>query len=162
VPKGWLVWIFTNHSLRATATTRLFENNVDEQLIMQCTSHSTTSGVHSYKRKLKAITSDVLNGSTRIQGQHKVSKPFVVESDEDVKCTRGSVDRGENNREVKPTSGSCVDSGHGSFVDSGGNNREVKSTTASCVEKSKKGNNLLPVLNLEGVTNFTINFNMAK
>lgn len=57
---------FTNHSLRATAATRLFESKVDEQLIMQRTGHSTTSGVRSYKRigeKLKNITSDVLNGN---------------------------------------------------------------------------------------------------
>ena len=55
---------FTNHSLRATVATRLFEAKVDEQLIMQRTGHSTTSGVRSYKRvgeKLKLVTSDVLN-----------------------------------------------------------------------------------------------------
>ena len=55
---------FASHSLRATAATRLFEAQVDEQLIMQRTGHSTTSGVRSYKRlgeKLKSMTSDVLN-----------------------------------------------------------------------------------------------------
>ena len=45
---------------------------------------------------------------------HAWLKSCVVESDEDVKCTRGSVDRGENNREVKPISGSCVGGGDGS------------------------------------------------
>ena len=58
---------FTNHSLRATAATRLFEAGVDEQLIMQRTGHSTCSGVRSYKRvgeKLRAVTSDVLNCAT--------------------------------------------------------------------------------------------------
>jgi len=118
--------------------------------------------IHRVGEKPKTITSDVLNGSTRIQGRHKVLKSCAVESDEDVKCTRGNVDGGENNHEVKPTSGSCVDSGDDSFVDSGGNNREVKSTAASCVDINKKGNDLLPVLNLEGATNFTINFKMAK
>ena len=55
---------FTNHSLRATAATRLFEAGVDEQLIMQRTGHSTTAGICSYKQvgeKLHSITSDVLN-----------------------------------------------------------------------------------------------------
>ena len=55
---------FTNHSLRATAATRLFEARVDEQFIMQRTGHSTTAGVHSYKcvgGKLRSVTSDVLN-----------------------------------------------------------------------------------------------------
>ena len=86
----------------------------------------------------------------------------MVESDEDVKCIRGSVNRGENNCEAKLTSVDSRDSGDGSFVDSGGNNHEVKSTTTSHLDTSKKGNDLLPVLNLGGATNFTINFNMSK
>jgi len=36
---------FTNHSLHATVVTRLFEENVDEQLIMAKTSHVST-GLH--------------------------------------------------------------------------------------------------------------------
>ena len=55
---------FTNHSLRATIATRLFEAKVDEQLIMHRTGHTSTA-VRSYKRvgeKLRAVTSDVLNG----------------------------------------------------------------------------------------------------
>ena len=38
---------YSNHSLRRTAATRLFEAGVDEQLIMLHTGHSTTSGVRS-------------------------------------------------------------------------------------------------------------------
>lgn len=55
---------YTNHSLRATSVTRLFDAGVDEQLIMAHTGHSSTSGVRSYKRiteKLQEITSSVLN-----------------------------------------------------------------------------------------------------
>ena len=54
---------FTNHSLRATSATRLFEAGIDEQLIMQRTGHTSTA-VRAYKRigeKLKAVTSDALN-----------------------------------------------------------------------------------------------------
>ena len=40
----------TNHSLRATCATRLFEQGVDEQLIMNRTGHRTTTGVRNYKR----------------------------------------------------------------------------------------------------------------
>ena len=40
----------TNHSLRATCATRLFENDVDEQLIMERTGHRSSQGVRSYKR----------------------------------------------------------------------------------------------------------------
>ena len=56
---------FTNHSLRATAATRMFDAGVDEQLIMSRTGHSSTVGVRSYKRitsSLKEKTSNVLNG----------------------------------------------------------------------------------------------------
>ena len=59
---------YTNHSLRATAATRLFEAGVNEQLIMQRTRHSTTAGMRSYKRigeKLRWVTSDVLNSAKR-------------------------------------------------------------------------------------------------
>ena len=39
----------TNHSLRATAATRLFESGVDEQLIMERTGHRSVDGVRSYQ-----------------------------------------------------------------------------------------------------------------
>ena len=55
---------YTNHSLRVTSTTRLFDAEVDKQLIMTRTSHSSTDGVRAYKRtsdKLRQLTSDVLN-----------------------------------------------------------------------------------------------------
>ena len=55
---------YTNHSLRASLATRLFDAEVDEQLIMSRTGHSSTDGVRGYKRastKLKKLTSDVLN-----------------------------------------------------------------------------------------------------
>ena len=54
----------TNHSLRATATTRLYESGVDEQQIMERTGHRSLEGVRSYKRtsdKQRQALSDVLN-----------------------------------------------------------------------------------------------------
>ena len=38
---------FTNHSLRATGATTLFDAGLDEQLIISRTGHSSTSGVRS-------------------------------------------------------------------------------------------------------------------
>ena len=38
----------SNHSLRSTVTTRLFNARVDEQLIMSRTGHSSTAGVRAY------------------------------------------------------------------------------------------------------------------
>ncbi len=55
---------FTNHSLRRTATTRLFNAHVDEQLFMSRTGHSSSNGVGAYKRASEQFlmeTSDVLN-----------------------------------------------------------------------------------------------------
>ena len=55
---------YTNHSLRVSLTTRLFDAEVDKQLILNRTGHSSTDGVCAYKRtstKLKEITSAVLN-----------------------------------------------------------------------------------------------------
>ena len=54
---------FTNHSLRATATTRLYDAQVDEASIMERTGHRSVNGVRTYKRseKLCELTSAVLN-----------------------------------------------------------------------------------------------------
>ena len=41
---------YTNHSLCLNSATRLFDAEVDEQLIMMRTGHSSTDGVRAYKR----------------------------------------------------------------------------------------------------------------
>ena len=54
----------TNHSLRATAATRLYESGIDEQLVMGRTGHRSIEGVRSYKRstnKQKENVSDILS-----------------------------------------------------------------------------------------------------
>ena len=55
----------SNHSLRATAATRLFHHGVDEQMIMKVTGHRSLDGVRSYKRpsleQFKHV-SEVLHG----------------------------------------------------------------------------------------------------
>ena len=61
---------FTNHSLRTSAATRLFDAGVDEQLIMLRTGHRSTAGVRSYKRTtetLKKKTSQVLNDCSNLK-----------------------------------------------------------------------------------------------
>ena len=45
---------YTNHSLQAAITSRLYQCRVDEQLVMEHTGHRSHEGVHSYKR----LTSD--------------------------------------------------------------------------------------------------------
>ena len=65
--KAGIEGFYTNHSLRTTAATHLFEAGVDEQLIMLHTGHRSTTGVRSYKRTTNALrkqTSTVLNDCT--------------------------------------------------------------------------------------------------
>ena len=70
---------YSNHSLRASLATRLYDAEVDEQLIMSRTGHSSTEGVRAYKRastKLKQVTSDVLNNPQRKPlKEHTVAQP---------------------------------------------------------------------------------------
>ena len=57
----------TNHSLRVTNATRLFQGGVDEQLIMARTGHRSVEGVRSYKRvsaEQRLALSEVLNSAT--------------------------------------------------------------------------------------------------
>lgn len=56
----------TNHSLRASAATRLFHGKVSEQMIMKVTGHRSTDGVRSYKKVVRdqfRDISSVLQGS---------------------------------------------------------------------------------------------------
>ena len=60
----------TNHSLRVTTATRLFNSGVDEQLIMSHTGHRSVDGVRSYKRESEAqkrSISTVLNSASNGQ-----------------------------------------------------------------------------------------------
>ena len=86
---------YYNHSLRVTTATRLFNEGVDEQLIMARTGHSSTDGVRAYKRtsdKLKELTSDVLN----CQPSAKKAKSVEEEVKE------------QSNNNNKPTLDSCL------------------------------------------------------
>ena len=59
---------YTNHSLRATATTRLYQSGVDEQLVMERTGHRSLDSVRSYKRTSdcqREAMSNILNGGKR-------------------------------------------------------------------------------------------------
>ena len=54
----------TNHSLRATAATRLYNAGVEEQQVMEITGHRSVEGVRSYKHtstSQKQHLSDILN-----------------------------------------------------------------------------------------------------
>ncbi len=72
---------YTNHSLRATTATRLFDAGIDEQLIIARTGHSSTVGVRSYKRitePLKEMTSNVLKKKPKQENHHKQPEKATV------------------------------------------------------------------------------------
>ena len=55
---------YTNHSVRVTCASRLFDAEVDEQLILARATHSSTDDVRTYKwasTKLQELISDALN-----------------------------------------------------------------------------------------------------
>ena len=72
---------FTNHSLRVTATTRMYDAQLDEATIMSRTGHRSVDGVRAYKRttnRLQELSSAVLNNPT----------PGTSETKDEVLCSR--------------------------------------------------------------------------
>lgn len=69
---------YTNHSLRATVATRLFDASVDEQLIMGVTGHRIMA-VRSYKRPSDEKLADISNiiSGGKVQNPDMVEKPAI-------------------------------------------------------------------------------------
>lgn len=81
----------TNHSLRATCATRMFEGKVDEQIIMERTGHTSVMGVRTYKR-----TSDVLIKDSQLSLHHS-----QVTVSSQPACSSKSIDRDSNSKQFK-------------------------------------------------------------
>jgi len=84
------VGFFSNHSLRATAATRLFDAGVDEQLIKLKTGHSSDA-VRNYKRvsdsKLQSVTDVIASKSVKVVAKIEDNKNDVdIESCNVSKC----------------------------------------------------------------------------
>ncbi|XP_021340885.1 uncharacterized protein LOC110466932 [Mizuhopecten yessoensis] len=62
---------FTNHSLRATAATRLYKAGFDEQLVAEKTGHRSAA-IRSYKRTCDA---QLANVSSVVQGIENMASP---------------------------------------------------------------------------------------
>ena len=78
-----IVGYYTNHSLRATSATRLFNAGADEQLIMERTGHRSIDGVRSYKRtseNQQQEISDILSLSASLPMLSTPSQPTVSPS----------------------------------------------------------------------------------
>ena len=73
----------TNHSLRATAATRLYASGVDEQLVMERTGHRSLEGIRSYKRTTsnqKEAVSDILSNTKKhcaVKEEQNTSMPIA-------------------------------------------------------------------------------------
>ena len=66
----------TNHSLHATAVTRLYQSGIDEQLVMERTGHRSLDGVGGYKHTSmaqKEALSDILNCQSQMNSHSLVS-----------------------------------------------------------------------------------------
>lgn len=97
--------MFSNHSLRATTASRLFDNNVDEQLICEQTGHSGNA-VRRYKHstlQMKESVSAILAGDAKcgavskschgigVKGSNKVgesSSKIADKKEQESDCTR--------------------------------------------------------------------------
>ena len=74
---GGITGFKTNHSLRVSSTTRLFQSGVDEQLIMKRTGHRSIEGVRTYKRvssTQQIALSEVLNTATNCKDSEETEK----------------------------------------------------------------------------------------
>ena len=62
-----MVGYYTNHSLRATAATRLHHHNIEDQQIMERTGHHSVEAIRSCKRTShqQEIVSGILNNEKR-------------------------------------------------------------------------------------------------
>ena len=64
----------TNHSLRVTTATRLFQNGLDEQLIMERTGHRSLDRVRGYKRTSQEHAARACFGSPEQPDQNTESR----------------------------------------------------------------------------------------
>ena len=72
----------SNHSLRATGVSWLYESGISEKLIMECSGHLSVSGVRSYERttaEQQKVVSDVLSNRKPLAILDNVLKEITVE-----------------------------------------------------------------------------------
>ena len=70
----------TNHSLRATAATRLYQSGVDEQLVMERTGHRSLEGMRTYKRTSREALSDIQDINLYSSQQYRTQHTSVLRS----------------------------------------------------------------------------------
>ena len=140
--KAGITGFKTNHSLRVTSATRLFQSGVDEQVIMSHTGHRSVDGVRSYKRiseEQKKAVSGILTSSTCTKVN---TKPAEL-------C----VDQPKNPKKMK------LDEGH----ENNDQSLSVTSQTNTNMTLTKLGSSYAsctPSFNFTGCSSVTINYHM--
>jgi len=125
---------FTNHSLKASATTRMYDTQLDEATIMSRTGHRSVDGIRTYKRTtavLQELSSAILNGTT---SRNTKEESTVME--------------------VKDTEEALIDAKEEKTT------AEVKdkNSTREAKEETRRYTNY-PQMDFGNASNFTINFN---
>lgn len=95
---------FTNHSCRATAASRMYQNNCEEQLVMEKTGHRS-SAVRGYKRtseKQLREVSNILYGKPKaeVADEPVCKKPCTVSKPPEETCEGITVEHGENSSKI--------------------------------------------------------------
>lgn len=125
----------TNHSLRVTSATRLFQSGTDEQLIMSRTGHRSVEGVRAYKRvgdEQRKELSEILNSATN--GIPETKK-----------------------RKICNETSTAVQSS--SDIASSSSTSSSSNTAVATYVASSSSPSLVPTLNITGCTTVNININ---
>uniref|UniRef100_A0A1X7TL49 Tyr recombinase domain-containing protein n=1 Tax=Amphimedon queenslandica TaxID=400682 RepID=A0A1X7TL49_AMPQE len=77
--KGGLSNVYTNHSLRATATTCLYLSDVPEKVIQEKTGHSSLAGLRAYEN----TSSDQLKGMAKMLDSATSFQTSCIKADPD-------------------------------------------------------------------------------
>ena len=81
--KGELATIYTNHSLRATSTSRMFACNVPEKVIQEKTGHRSLAGLRAYERtttKQEQVVAKILETGECSENSGETGKSSFSES----------------------------------------------------------------------------------
>ena len=127
----------TNHSLRVTSATRLFQSGVDKQLIMSHTGHRSIDGIRSYKRiseeQKRAISGILSSTCTKIN-----TKPAQSDHPESPERMKLDVEQENNDQAVSVTNTNMTLT-------------NLRSSYASCT----------PSFNFTSCSSVTINYHMC-
>ena len=126
----------TNHSLRVTTATRLFQAGVDEQLIMERTGHHSTDGIRTYKR-------------SSVQQQEKISDILSLSKKPRVESSQQSV--------AASTVSSQALMPAGAVQDTNDSTRLVDCVQAQSNKQLYNNESLHRMFNFEGCSSININ-----